>query len=367
MLDTHDKDLERCAACHDQCLFATSEVFATGRQTLATSRKALLLIAASHGLMPWTLELSEVVYAGLGSGIQHAVCVYKGDPSGWPDESTYLRTARQELVRRGLAPPWATARLDLWRRTGDPYGNVASSKHSEGDVVFLLDAASRALQPRSGATWLGLARYFGIDAGVLRTGSSGFELADLGFETEAQEAAVRLANRLDELQTRLLVSDSPETVHMLKRVWPSWGIRVAVPIQHTSQWLLMQLRAGGTQIRPIGGRMTFHDPSYLVRHLGISKDPRDALTRLGVNLVEMLRSGEEAPPSGSFHGDAPGRWVATVSAERADSAKAAGAVAIVTASPFDFQNLRRHMRVIDLGRLALRRLRAHPGTAAGRP
>jgi hypothetical protein len=80
---------------------------------------------------------------------------------------------------------------------------------------------------------------------------------------------------------------------------------------------------------------------------------------LGVVLLEMLRHGVEAPPSGSFYGAAVGNWVFRIASERIASAQAIGAEGIIVASPFDCRNLQGALPVIDLSQLALERLSHH--------
>lgn len=358
MLEPFEKDLRRCAACHDQCMFATEEVFATGRQTLATSRKAMLLEAVRRGELGWTPSLVGVTYAGLSSGVQHAVCVHRGDPDGWPDETGYVRAARAEIVRAGMAPDWALAMREAWEATGNPYGLAGDEEVAEGEVIFLFDAATRAFQPAARVAWLTVAARLGVRAGQVAQGSSGFELFDLGFVDEARAAARALHARLAALAPRSVIGDSPEAVYLIRRVWPEWGLTLPGPVRHTSEWLADALRTRAIELPPSGPRLTFHDPACLARYLGVIDAPREALRRLGVELVEMLRHGEEAPPSGSYFGAAVGEWVRAIAAERVASAKAAGAEGIVTASPFDARNLRDGFPVMDLGELAAHRLAA---------
>jgi Fe-S oxidoreductase len=357
MLESFAGDLHRCAVCHDQCLFATAEVFATGKQTLATSRKAMFIDAVRRGHLAWSSPLVDIVYAGLSSGIQHAVCVHRGNPGGWPDESTYVWAARAAIVDSGMAPTWAQQVRDRWRKTGDPYGQPEGSITYGGQqTAFFFDAASRALTPECPRRWLDVAQRLGLEAGLIMTGSSGFELYDLGFVNEARMAAGQLHHRLTTLDAVTLVSDSPEAVYMLRHAWPQWGLTLPGTILHGSEWLDRLLESRAITLETAVSNLTFHDPAYLARYLGDTESPRRLLSRLGVRLVEMLRHGIEAPPSGSFYGNAVGSWVSRIASERTASAQAAGADGIIVASPFDFRNLQGALPIIDLSELALRRL-----------
>jgi Fe-S oxidoreductase len=356
ILEPFARDLRRCAICHDQCQFATVEVFASGRQTLATPRKAMLLAAVRHGEMDWTPALVDVVYAGLNSGVQHAVCVNRGDPDGWPDETAYLRAARAEIVRAGRAPAWALALRDAWARSGNPYGLPDAEPPVAGRLVFAVDAATRAFHPGAARAWaLVLDRLHG-PAGRLSTGSSGFELFDLGFVDEARAAATAWNAQLAALGAAAVISDSPEAVYMMRHIWPQWGLTPAAPAQHAASWLAATLAARNLTLPPAGPPLAFHDPACLARYLGETAAPRAAAARLGIPLVEMLRHGAEALPSGSYYGEAPGGWAGTIAADRLASAHAAGAHGILTASPFDYRNLSGPLPVFDLGEAAAARL-----------
>jgi hypothetical protein len=356
-LDDFAADLRRCAICHDQCMFATVEVFASGRQTLATSRKALLIEAVRHDRMSWTPRAVEVIYSGLSSGVQHATCVNRGDPAGWPDETHYIQAARAEIVAAGLAPAWALRLRDTWRDTGSPYPRGDEAEARPAALLFVFDAASRSFTPEAPSIWRAVTEAFGAEAGWLAAGSSGFELFDLGFVAAARESAGEMNSSILELAPQLIVCDSPEAAYMMRVVWPEWGIASTAPVQHASEWLAGKLEARGIELAPQGLPMTFHDPSCLARYLGVVDAPRAVCRRLGVELVEMLRHGVEAPPSGSYYGEAPGEWVRKIAAERVASAQAVGAQAIITASPFDFRNLRGYgLPVITLGERAVERL-----------
>jgi hypothetical protein len=265
MLEQYERDLHRCAVCHDQCLFATAEVFATGRQTFATSRKAMLVEAVRQGALAWTPELIEVVYAGLSSGVQHAVCVWEGDPLGWPDETDFLRAARVEITRSDLAPAWAEHYRDRWRTSGNPYGLRDQDLPRGGPLIMLFDAATRAFQPDVQHVWMRIVDHLAQGAGFLATGSTGFELFDLGFEDEAREAATRMHHQLTELQPGFLISDSPEAMYMIGNIWPRWGLTLPATTSHVSTWLAEQLDRQDIRLPMAPTRHAYHDPGYLAR------------------------------------------------------------------------------------------------------
>lgn len=360
MLEPYADMLHRCAVCHDQCIFTNPEVFASGRQTYATSRKAMFLQAVRRGQMDWSPELVDLIYAASNSGVQHALCVNYGEAGGWPDETLYVRAARAEIVRAGQAPVWALQMRQEWSSSGNPYGlsDPDDEDIQPGAALFLADAATRAFSPAAAEAWLSVAETLHVPAGAVRQGSSGFELYDLGFLDEARRAALHLVEILNTQAAGSIVSDSPEAVWMMSQVWPGWGAGLNAPVLHTTQWLARVLQEQNIYLEPDAGDWAFLDPACLARYLAEVDAPREALQRLGVNLVEMLRHGEQALPSGSYTSNWPSAWTRKVAEQRCAEARAVDADGILTASPFDSRNLRTYgnFPVKDLAELALERI-----------
>jgi hypothetical protein len=299
----------------------------------------LVVLAALSGGLGWDKAVVDIVYSGLSSGAQHAVCVYRASAGLWPDETRWLRAARREIVLAGRAPKWAYDIAERARATGDPYGLGGSWELVTAPVVLWTDAATRYMDPGVVSLW---PRLVGQDlalGGLVAGGSSGFELFDLGFDDEGAEAARRVAERVAAMQSTgaTVVTDSPEAAWMAREVWPRWGIKLVAPVLHLATWLATRLERGDERVRT--GPLTFQDPSYLARYLADVDSPRQLLTVSGADLHEMTRHGEEAVAACSFHGAAPGAWTRTVTQARVASARAVGAEAIVTASPFDYAAL----------------------------
>ncbi len=233
LLEPYSSDLLSCSACHDQCLFATPEVFARRRQTYATSRKALLLQAVRNDRLTLDKTVVDVLYSALSSGLQHEVCVHRSASGVWPDETLYVRAARAEVVRARMAPDWAVTLRDRWKASGNPYGLTDDEPTRPGTVVFVLDAATRALQPHVRTDLVAIADHFNCNWGMAAAGSSGFELFDLGFIDEARSAGSALHARIARLRPQVLVSDSPEAVYTMSAIWPQWDLNLDVPIVHS--------------------------------------------------------------------------------------------------------------------------------------
>lgn len=330
-------DLQRCAGCHDQCLAMTPEVFATASLRHATSRRSLQILSVMNGSLALSDGFVDAVYGALGSGLQHEVCVYRGDPAGWSDERTAIRAARRELVASGRAPDWAKRRLEAWTATGDVYRTGAHDRPTIGSVVVLADSAERAYARESVDAWRAVAAELGA-TGYLGAGSSGLELLDLGFVEEARAAACDLAARIEDLRPAHILTIAPESAAFITSAWLALGVSVRSRIHPIQTWVAR--RAARLPFRvPARERVAFHDPGVLARDLRDTRSARTLLRALGHDVVELPDHGRLAPPSGSMHGGDVGPWVHRVAEERRGAARAIGVRLLVTTSPFDQRNL----------------------------
>jgi heterodisulfide reductase subunit D len=100
-------------------------------------------------------------------------------------------------------------------------------------------------------------------------------------------------------------------------------------------------------------KVTYHDPCYLGRGLGIYDAPRDVISALnGVKLVEMERNKQNsfccgARATGNYLPDM-NAWTAR---ERIKEFKATGAVLLITACPYCTENFRKVLPAKDKDRV----------------
>jgi Fe-S oxidoreductase len=131
-----------------------------------------------------------------------------------------------------------------------------------------------------------------------------------------------------------LVTACPECARALKVDYPAYGLNLNVEVLHLSE-LLASSDLRFTQYTfpkgDLSARITFHDPCRLGRHLGIYDAPRQALGRLGLELVEMQRVRANAlccGTNGWTHCAAANK---AIQVDRLREARATGAGLLVTA------------------------------------
>ncbi len=88
---------------------------------------------------------------------------------------------------------------------------------------------------------------------------------------------------------REIFTTDPHSFNTLRNEYPSHGLDK--PVLHYTQLLERLLGEGAIEVRPLGLRVTYHDPCYLARHNRLTDPPRQVLRALGCELAEMPRHG----------------------------------------------------------------------------
>jgi len=113
-------------------------------------------------------------------------------------------------------------------------------------------------------------------------------LYNMGFVDEFETHARHFASYLKEKGVRKMISLSPFCGYTLKEIYPkiidSWDIEVITLVEAIEE------RFEGGSIEEL--KVTYHDPCYYSRHLGIVNEPRGIMERIkGLELIEPEHHG----------------------------------------------------------------------------
>jgi Fe-S oxidoreductase len=190
----------------------------------------------------------------------------------------------------GVAPESVKRALEGWEREGNPFGRdlgrvlreavPPSLLQPEAQILVLAGCATLALNPGVLGDLARLLGALGLDmVGVLppEPVCCGGMLLELGDQEGFRRAASALYARIS--RAKKVLTLCPHCLHTLKSRYgwldPALGNRVF----HISQFLLECL----PETLPPGrsaGRMIYHDPCVLGRHLGLYDPPRALLSRV---------------------------------------------------------------------------------------
>ena len=135
----------------------------------------------------------------------------------------------------------------------------------------------------------------GVDFGILYEGerNSGNDVRRVGEEGLFQLLAEQNMKALGKATFQTIVTTDPHSLNALRNEYAQLGGQYDVA--HYTELLCRLIEAGTlTFPRPLGYRVTYHDPCYLGRYNRVFDAPRTILRALGVEFTEMGRCRENS-------------------------------------------------------------------------
>ncbi|MEE8187929.1 MAG: heterodisulfide reductase-related iron-sulfur binding cluster [Kiloniellales bacterium] len=370
----------KCGRCHEACPASTVGSPLSPRDLILDLRlhndKAQGRPLAGVELIGDVIE-PETLWACRSCGACQEIC-----PVGIEHPSMIVAMRRQ-LVERGDMDPLLQATLDTIGNSGNSFGEnarkrsawtrelefeVKDIRREPAEVLwFVGDYAS--FDPRNQKVSRAVARLLraaGVDFALLHEGerTAGNDVRRIGEEGLYQSLVEHNLEQMAGCRkfSRIITTD-PHSYNTIKNEYPEFG--EVAPIEHYAALLADLLREGRLAVvKPAGKRVTFHDPCHLGRLNGGYDAPREVLTAIGCELVEMPRNRDNSFCCGAGGGriwipDPPG--IEKPSENRMHEAAALGPIdSFVTCCPKDltmFEDARKtsgheeHFVVEDLAEL----------------
>ena len=131
----------------------------------------------------------------------------------------------------------------------------------------------------------------GVDFGLLYDSEhdTGNDVRRVGEEGLFEMLALHNIAALGEAHFDEIFTTDPHTLNALRNEYR--GLGANYPVRHYTELLAELLESGEIAVRPLGYRVTYHDPCYLARYNAVLDAPRRILRALGCELVEMPRNG----------------------------------------------------------------------------
>jgi len=233
---------------------------------------------------------------------------------------------RRALIEDGDMDPMLQTALQALHKSGNSFGDnkrkrpnwskkldfkIKNAAKEPVDVLwFVGDYAS--FDPRSQKVSQDFARILngaGIDFGILheKEMSAGNDVRRVGEEGLYQHLAENNIATLDGCEFKRIVTTDPHSFNTIKNEYPEFGGNY--DIEHASTMIQRMLDDGTIKLAKEGGAtVTYHDPCHLGRYNKGYDAPREALKKMGVELIEMTRTRDNSFCCGAgggriFHAD----------------------------------------------------------------
>jgi Fe-S oxidoreductase len=223
-----------------------------------------------------------------------------------------INQLRRRLVEVGELDPMLQSRLEAVYDTGNSFGEAKRKrprwtreldfelkdirKEPAELLWFVGDYASfDARNQRATKALARILRSAGTDFGILFDAekTAGCDVRRAGEEGLWASLAEENVRTISGCEFDRIFSSDPHTFHTLRNEYPQHGGNWTV--LHHSQLLLELLdEAAISPSRPLGYRVTYHDPCTLGRYNGVYEAPRRVLEAIGCELVEMPRNRDNS-------------------------------------------------------------------------
>jgi Fe-S oxidoreductase len=279
---------------------------------------------------------------------------------------------RRGMVDDGLVPQSLQKPLSALEKRGNPWGKlekkrvdwikdlgddvpvkILDGKKETAQILYFVDSITSyddRMQDIARATATLLHRA-GADFGILGKDEkdSGHEVRRFGEEMLFQDLRAQNTERIEAAGVSLIVTADPHAYNALKNDYKGLP-----PVEHISQFLLRQIRAGALKFKPLenGDKIyTYHDPCYLGRHNAVYDDPREVIDALpGARRVDMQRCRDRSFCCGGgglmlFYEPEEDQRMGVL---RVKMAAEAGANVIITGCPFCLVNIEDAIKVAGM-------------------
>jgi Fe-S oxidoreductase len=256
-----------------------------------------------------------------------------------------IRLLRHEVVKRGLIPEGRARQIyDEVKKKGD-FGNKRALKvpdkisSATADTIVFIECSHTDIQNQIAKSAVRLLEKIGGPVSVFsEEGCSGATLYDFGLWEQLEPLVKANWEKMKAFKDKQFVFINPHCQEFIVKRYPELvpGY-TGINSQHFSQLLAGAFKEGKLKTQNTGKiKVSYHDPCYLGRGLGIYDAPREVLSSLdGVELVEMERNRENSFCCGAR---AIGNYFSNFSEENAKRRikefTATGADLLITGCPY---------------------------------
>lgn len=274
----------RCGFCQAVC-----PVYgATLRPALNARGKMLILKEVIEG----KIDLSEELVESLFQCTTCASCL-QNCPSG-VEVPEILKIARKDMAGKDISHPAFKGMVKVLEQHPNIYGedeeeDFGKTKGAKAENIFFIGCVGKYREDEATEANLELLDNLGLDYTLIDEACCGGVLEDVGYSINKKLVQHNIEKILDTGAKRV-ITGCPYCWRTFKNREEYAPLRERhIEIMHMSQFL-----AGFDFDIKTNKRVTYHDPCDLGRHSSIYEEPRDTITKITTNFVEMEHHHQDA-------------------------------------------------------------------------
>jgi Fe-S oxidoreductase len=348
----------KCGSCtygdwpenHHLCaLFYRDQCFAHGGGGFMS-----IITAVAEKLLDYDQKIADLAYTCSGCLACDSRCSIISAHPPQVNITDMVRLLRYEAVKRGFVPESIVKTIyDEVKETGD-LGKKNTLKlpdtvrNDMANTVIFAECSHTKAEKNISAAVASILTKIGNPVSVFsEMGCCGSTLYNLGFWSEMQPLIEANWEKMKRLKSRTFIFTNPHCEEFIIKRYPeNLSDYSAIKHMHISQLLSEAFKNGKLKSKRTDKvKVSYHDPCYLGRGLGVYDAPREVLTSLkGVELAEMTRNRANsfccgAGALGNYFPNQSGE----MAKERMEEFNATGADLLITACPYCKDNFQKVM------------------------
>ncbi len=349
------KQADMCRFCW-MCRHICPVAGATGSEGWGPRARGLMVSMIERGT-PYDAEIADAMYHCTMCDACANDCV-----TGWRP-TDFIREARMLAVVNEIAPPAVMREIDNILTCGNIYGAETAPAllaaidrlPASADVLLYLGQSARAHVPESALALMALLDRAGVSWTALRDElPSGAFLGDLmGFTGDVQALAKKTAAAIRAAGAGTVVAFSPADCVMLRDSYAKWELLDGIRVISAPAFLAGLITSGKLKPGALVLRASLQEPVRLTRGLDEIRPLLQIVEALGIEYLPLYLNGKMSRCVGTPLMECLDPTVVRrMVGVRLDDARRIGSNAIITASPDDYDLMRKYaqedVRILDL-------------------
>ncbi|QEE17121.1 (Fe-S)-binding protein [Promethearchaeum syntrophicum] len=293
------KDCAKCALCPDMCGFDSPCLLLSKNTTLSPQNKSRLALFMGMERIPMDNSSAiSALYACMNCDACKHWCPM--------DISTgeLMVEMRGELEKRDLIPEKLHhlknriiengSVLEKGPYTEESEFNIDMPKSEVFYYIGCVSATERKSMVRANIAILNHLKVK-FTTKLPDRNCCGSPLYKVGYKSVALDLAQKNKEVINNSKTKIVLTDCPACMNMLKSTYSDWGVKIKPNILHFEDYILDKIKTGELNLnKSVDKVVTYHDPCIFARGLGETEKSREIFAQIpGLQLKEAYLHGEE--------------------------------------------------------------------------